>query len=1339
METESILPLPRTHIIGSTQRVLVGWITDLNDFYLHPELFREKLTSLDEELLLTYNQSQKPEDNTPLTVGDYCACPSEDESWYRGEICQIEPNNLATVFFIDYGNIQRIQITYLRKLQKKFYGLHRLAFRCSLSNLTKPIDGWPPNIVNEFRDRLNTTFLFCKVVSYNEVRDIFEVELCEKGATKPINKDFEQFQMFHQKQQQQDDRQKSQLQARVGSSFCNTMPIHKFIPMDILDKTYLHQVHILYYINPCQFYVYLPLKVHEYAEFQIKLQEVMKNLQESFPQTSHVAINQLYQPVVAQDNHRIWHRAIVIDAETSPTDICIYFVDVGQQQYVSRENIRPLPNDLSQQPAFAIPCRLFDICPLNGTDRSQWSLDDPLHEEFNQLMSHSANAKIRTVQDKICYEIDIEIPKLGDLATYLVAKNLASRISMRSQQQSSFAGTGLSSQTVSSIQQQLPPATSYFSRTLSQTFDQSRQTQQQPPPQSSQQRNIEVAHQQDRWPQQQMQNFNIAIEFYACSERRSKELEAFSFELEQIYNSQNVDFSLNMSLYLEGTVCAIQHGSHFERVVIKRREGESRVLVQCFDRGEELVVDTSELLAIAEPYSSVPQFAQPFRLRGYDESKVNVNLTRKLKKMILNQRVNIVKYPPMINNFYPVEVTLQDSQSVNQLLLSSDPLPSPRIPMQPGVQQQQSTDYDLLPPNATVPVLGNPQNYTGHEFSNEEQLERIVDVIASPSSCDEYYERTAKWSDDHYQPYHWQRQQQQQADKTAQQPGINRENDNSTPMSTTGQRQLGRFNAGPTSRNEQNQVQTQQSIKLDELNCLPQQLNSAQQKPPHWSITRDKSNNPSTIPSAVSTQTFQNRTVYNQHDAGQQSALFSNARNQVNNVISTKTNEDEKWDVDTRTSRSGLRNETTTQRDGGQSGFKNSFNSRNNNDERQHESGRGSFGNRGGFDRGDRGQSGFNDRSSRGGFQNRYNRDGDGNEGESTSVDTYRGSRGRLNSSDRGNRGSYNSSRSWNDDSGNKEADGGDEGGNNRHGGFTSRGRQNSFESRSRGSGDNESEFTGIGFRNTRGFNNGDRGYRGGRGSYENREGRGGFSDRGNFGGRGSRDFERRGRGGGGNTWQNQKDGEGGQTRFSGWKQKPSSDDSTTVKATNWDDECTERFEVGERFDDYILPTTEIKFVISHIDTPIQFFIQMLEKSEEISQLSDALQKEFKDAPLVNAMSLKAGQVCLSKHTDSCWYRALVLSINGNKARVRYIDFGNCNDVDTKSIRQLAKKRTSPAPFAYPCLLKDTQAEKNVDLNIIISKVDGKEFPGTIESRLNENFILVCENLTNLLENLKLI
>ncbi len=57
--------------------------------------------------------------NETFKVGNYCACPSESEDWYRGLIRQLDSNGHAIVFKIDYGDVQCIPVQCLRTLQVK--------------------------------------------------------------------------------------------------------------------------------------------------------------------------------------------------------------------------------------------------------------------------------------------------------------------------------------------------------------------------------------------------------------------------------------------------------------------------------------------------------------------------------------------------------------------------------------------------------------------------------------------------------------------------------------------------------------------------------------------------------------------------------------------------------------------------------------------------------------------------------------------------------------------------------------------------------------------------------------------------------------------------------------------------------------------------------------------------------------------------------------------------------------------------------------------------------------------------------------------------------------------
>jgi len=54
----------------------------------------------------------------------------------------------------------------------------------------KPYDGWPIDVVKDFRSRLATTFLYAQLINYNEIRDIVDVEITEQKSKTPLNKDY---------------------------------------------------------------------------------------------------------------------------------------------------------------------------------------------------------------------------------------------------------------------------------------------------------------------------------------------------------------------------------------------------------------------------------------------------------------------------------------------------------------------------------------------------------------------------------------------------------------------------------------------------------------------------------------------------------------------------------------------------------------------------------------------------------------------------------------------------------------------------------------------------------------------------------------------------------------------------------------------------------------------------------------------------------------------------------------------------------------------------------------------------------------------------------------------
>ncbi|CAF3635376.1 unnamed protein product [Rotaria sp. Silwood1] len=276
----------------------------------------------------------------------------------------------------------------------------------------------------------------------------------------------------------------------------------------------------------------------------------------------------------------------------------IYFIDIGQTEFISGNKFSQLPDEFLDEPALAIPCRLYNVCPINGNEQPIWKSDDKVYDELQRLMVNYISCTVRPKQDQGYYDVEIMIP--GKTTT-----GSASTVPI------------------------VPPNDGYY--WISQIYS--------------------------------------ATEFHAFSYSHRHRFDGVCKDLKAYYNSFVNDQSLNVTVILIGNLCAIQQGNKYYRVIIKRRKSQSKVLVKLIDRGDEIIVDTTELLQIDNKFSTIPAFVQPFRLHPCDESQNSANVTRQLKKLLFNQWVYITQQGSMINGSYPVEVILSNQQSLNKMIL----------------------------------------------------------------------------------------------------------------------------------------------------------------------------------------------------------------------------------------------------------------------------------------------------------------------------------------------------------------------------------------------------------------------------------------------------------------------------------------------------------------------------------------------------------------------------------------------------------------------------------------------------------------------------------------------
>jgi hypothetical protein len=110
--------------------------------------------------------------------------------------------------------------------------------------------------------------------------------------------------------------------------------------------------------------------------------------------------------------------------------------------------------------------------------------------------------------------------------------------------------------------------------------------------------------------------------------------------------------------------------------------------------------------------------------------------------------------------------------------------------------------------------------------------------------------------------------------------------------------------------------------------------------------------------------------------------------------------------------------------------------------------------------------------------------------------------------------------------------------------------------------------------------------------------------------------------------------------------------------------------------------STELGHVtITEMISPVSFWAQVPGSEKQIDHITERL--AAMNTNPVPGFTVKTGETCVAKFSaDGAWYRAVVESRKGDKCTVRFIDFGNMEDVSTSDMRPLGA--TVPSPSQIP-------------------------------------------------------
>ncbi|KAL6486047.1 hypothetical protein MHYP_G00054390, partial [Metynnis hypsauchen] len=120
-----------------------------------------------------------------------------------------------------------------------------------------------------------------------------------------------------------------------------------------------------------------------------------------------------------------------------------------------------------------------------------------------------------------------------------------------------------------------------------------------------------------------------------------------------------------------------------------------------------------------------------------------------------------------------------------------------------------------------------------------------------------------------------------------------------------------------------------------------------------------------------------------------------------------------------------------------------------------------------------------------------------------------------------------------------------------------------------------------------------------------------------------------------------------------------------------------------------IKPGMEEEVFISHYDSPLSFFVQLLNDEDDICSLGDKLNDDQSEYVPINPNDIREGDLVSAVFPDdSCWYRAVVRKMPSSDAvDVEFIDFGNGAKVSVSQLCCLDRLLSSHPRYSIHCSL----------------------------------------------------
>ncbi|XP_066272832.1 uncharacterized protein [Branchiostoma lanceolatum] len=344
---------------GSVVDVMVSLFVSPSEFWCQPVPSYDELSKLMEDMGTYYNSGEKELISNPEVGQDCVARFSEDSDWYRAKITKVVGNEVE-VRYVDYGNSEKRLKTDLRLSKPDYSKLAQQAFKCSLQEKISPYDGvaWSNKALGHLQRLVIDKELKCvisgKQTNKEDVPLYFTDLTCKQHIS--ITQKMIEAQLARPATSKSDVAPAKDIVA-PAKDIVKEAASNPTLPPDPEVKVGLSGIAVVSDGDD-------PLKFWCQRTSQgSKLDEMMDAIEAHCSSEDAEEVGKLkpgHAVIAKYSVDQGWYRAEVKEA-VSPRQYILQFIDYGNQEQVSKSNMRILKPEFSLLPKQAFPCYLSKV------------------------------------------------------------------------------------------------------------------------------------------------------------------------------------------------------------------------------------------------------------------------------------------------------------------------------------------------------------------------------------------------------------------------------------------------------------------------------------------------------------------------------------------------------------------------------------------------------------------------------------------------------------------------------------------------------------------------------------------------------------------------------------------------------------------------------------------------------------------------------------------------------------------------------------------------------------------------------------------------------------------